>query len=201
VRIRRILKNRQCKQCATYNNPFRLTCMICLMPMPGVSRHQARAATAARWAAGLADTIGRWALLLILVAAFVRQGAELNLGDVMPGLAAYGAAQFVVLLLEGVAEWVVPGPTWKEAAEALRETEKKLATSENRVAAVDQLNRHGGVYPVTGILRALALRARAEQDAAENTGDVQDVLAQERTADALTAAAREMDADVERAWS
>ncbi|MFD8385259.1 hypothetical protein ACFV2X_43205 [Streptomyces sp. NPDC059679] len=201
MRIRRILKNRQCTHCDTYNNALRLTCMVCLLPMPGVTRLQAHAAGIVRRAAGLADTIGCAAFILFTAVALVRRGAEASLVDLVPALAAYGLAQSTVHLLEDAAEWIAPGPTWQEAAEALRETEAKLARSEDRAAAVDELNRYGGVYPVIGILCALALRSRAEQEAAEAAGDTQEALAQERMADALTAAAREMEADAERAWS
>ncbi|WP_309050047.1 hypothetical protein [Streptomyces sp.] len=199
--MRRFSKTRRCTHCDTYNHALRLTCMVCLLPMPGVTRLQARAAGIVRRAAGLADTIGRAAFIGLTAVALVRRGAEVGLADLVPALAAYGLAQITVHLLDDAAEWIAPGPTWQEAAEALHETEKKLATSEDRAAAVDELNRYGGVFPVIGILRALALRSRAEKEAAEAAGDTQEALAQERMADALTAAAREMDADVERAWS
>ncbi|MEV4046067.1 hypothetical protein [Streptomyces sp. NPDC049744] len=200
MRIRRILKNRQCKHCNTFNNPLRLTCMTCEMPMVGASSHQARLAAIVRRAAGLVEAVGRWALLILALVAFVRRGAALDLYDLMPALAAYGAAQFVALLLEDVAEFAAPGPTWKEAAEDLREVEKKLANSTSRVLAVGELNRHGGVAPVTGILRALAAYAMFEKEACQEADDVQEADAQERLEQALKAAAREMDADMERAW-
>ncbi|WP_331720890.1 hypothetical protein OG306_40620 (plasmid) [Streptomyces sp. NBC_01241] len=200
MRIRRILKNRQCKQCDTFNNPFRLTCMVCLTPMGGVSRHQARTAATVRRVASLVEAVGRWALLILALIAFVWRGTALDLYDLMPALAAYGAAQFVALLLEDLAEWVAPGPTWKEAAEDLREVEKKLANSPSRVLAVGELTRHGGVAPVTGILRALAAHAMYEKEACAEADDVQEADAQERLEQALKAAAREMDADMERAW-
>ncbi|KUF17400.1 hypothetical protein [Streptomyces silvensis] len=200
MRIRRILKNRQCKQCDTFNNPLRLTCMVCRTPMGGVSRHQARTAAAVRRVAGLVEAVGRWALLILALVAFVWRGTALDLYDLMPALAAYGGAQFAALLLEDLAEWVAPGPTWQEAAEDLRAVEKKLATSESRVTAVDELNRHGGVAPVTGILHALSARAMFEKEACEEAGDVQEADAQDRLEQALEAAAREMEADMERAW-
>ncbi|MFF8387836.1 hypothetical protein ACF053_29925 [Streptomyces kanasensis] len=200
MRIRPILKNRQCTQCETFNNPLRLACMICRAPMGGVSRHQARTSAAVRRVADLVEAVGRWALLGLALFAIVRRGSALDLYDLIPALAAYGAAQFVALLLEDVAEFAAPGPTWCEAAEDLREVEKKLATSESRVSAVDELNRFGGVAPVIGILHALAARAMYEKEAAEEAGDVQDALAQERLEQALKTAAREMNADMEAAW-
>ncbi|RPK32645.1 hypothetical protein EES39_38250 [Streptomyces sp. ADI92-24] len=200
MRIRRILKNRQCKQCDTFNNPLRLTCMVCMMPMGGVSRPQARTAAVVRRAAGVVEATGRWALLILALVAAVRRGGEADLYDLMPALAAYGVGQFFTLLLEGVAEWIAPGPTWEEAAEDLRETEKKLANSGSLVLAVGELNRHGGVAPVTGILRALGARAMYEKEACAEAGDVQEADAQERLEQALKAAADEMDADMARAW-
>ncbi|MFF2926668.1 hypothetical protein ACFVTP_30375 [Streptomyces celluloflavus] len=200
MRIRRILKNRQCKQCSTFNSPFRVTCMVCRTPMHGVLRHQAQAAAVVRRVAGLVEGLGNWALVVLAIVAFVWRGTALDLFDLMPALAAYGVARFVALLLEDVAEWVAPGPTWKEAAEDLREVEKKLANSPSRVLAVGELNRHGGVAPVTGILRALAAYAMYEKEACAEADDVQEADAQERLEQALKAAAREMDADMERAW-
>jgi hypothetical protein len=200
VRIRGILTNRQCTQCDTFNNPLRLSCMVCRAPMGSISRHRARIAALARRVAGLVEAVGRWALLSLALVALVWRGTALDLYDLMPALAAYGAAQVVALLLEDVAEWAAPGPSWKEAAEGLREVEEKLARSESRVAAVDELNRHGGVAPVIGILHALAARAMYEKEAAEEAGDTQDALAQERLEQALKTAAREMNADMEAAW-
>ncbi|MGW1819808.1 hypothetical protein ACWCQM_40410 [Streptomyces sp. NPDC002125] len=200
MRIRRILKNRQCKHCNTFNNPFRLTCMTCEMPMGGVSRHQARTAAIVRRAAGLVAAVGRGVLLILALVAFVRRGIAVDLYDLMPALAAYGAAQFFAFLLEDVAERVAPGPTWKEAAEDLHEVEEKLANSPSRVFAVDELNRHGGVAPVTGILRAFAAYAMSMKEACADAGDDQEADAQERLEQALKAAARELDADMERAW-
>ncbi|GHH54566.1 hypothetical protein [Streptomyces candidus] len=200
MRIRPILKNRQCQQCGTYNNPLRLTCMVCVMPMRGVSGPQARAATVVRRVADVVGAAGRWALPLLAVAAFVRRGTELDLYDLVPALAAYGAGQFLTLLLEGVAEWIAPGPTWQEVAEDLRETEKKLAGSGSLVRAVGELSRHGGIAPVIGILRALGAYAMYEKEAAQEAGDVQDADGQERLEQALTAAADEMDADTACTW-
>ncbi|MFE9406879.1 hypothetical protein ACFYNY_34790 [Streptomyces sp. NPDC006530] len=200
MRIRRILKNRQCKQCDTFNNPFRLTCMACQTPMSGVSRHQARTAAIARRVASLVEAVGHWALPILALVAFTWRGPAVDLYDLMPALAAYGAAQFIALLLEEAAERVAPGPTWKEAAEDLRAVEKKLADSPSRVLAVGELNRHGGVAPVTGILRALAAHAMFEKEACQEDDDVQEANAQERLEQALKTAAREMDADMERAW-
>ncbi|WP_329021071.1 hypothetical protein [Streptomyces sp. NBC_01601] len=200
MRIRRILKNRQCKQCSTFNTPLRLTCMVCRTPMYGVLRHQARTAAVLRRVAGLVERLGDWALLVLAIVAVVWRGTALDLFDLMPALAAYGAARFVALLLEDAAEWIAPGPTWREAAEDLRAVEKKLADSPSRVLAVGELNRHGGVAPVTGILRALAAHAMYEKEACAEADDVQEADAQERMEQALKAAAREMDADMERAW-
>ncbi|MGA5643282.1 hypothetical protein ACPCTN_31650 [Streptomyces cinereoruber] len=200
MRIRPVLKNRQCKQCDTFNSPLRLTCMICEMPMIGVSRHQARTAAAVRRVAGLVEAVGRWALLALALVAVIWRGAAVDLYDLMPALAAYGAAQLVALLLEDVAEFADPGPTWQEAAEDLRAVEKKLADSKSRVRAVGELNRHGGVAPVIGILRALAAHAMFEKEACREDEDVQEADAQERLEQALKAAAREMEADMERAW-
>lgn len=200
MRIRSILKNRQCTQCETFNSPFRLTCMVCVTPMGGVSRHQARTAAVVRRVAGVVESAGRWALLILAVVAVVRRGSAVDLYDLMPALAAYGVGQFFTLLLEDVAEWIAPGPTWQEAAEDLRETEKKLANSGSLMLAVDELNHHAGVAPVSGILRALGARAMYEKEACEEAGDVQEADAQDRLGRALKAAADEMDADMARAW-
>ncbi|MFE4264591.1 hypothetical protein [Streptomyces sp. NPDC056883] len=200
MRIRRILKNRQCKQCDTFNGPIRRTCMVCLTPMGGVSRHQARTAAVVRRVAGVVEAAGRWALLALALAAVVLRGPGLDLYDLMPAMAAYGVGQFLTRLLEDLAEWIAPGPTWEEAAEDLRETEKKLKTSGSLVLAVGDLNRHGGVAPVAGIMRALAARAMYEKEVCEENDDVQEAAEQERLEQALKAAADEMDADMARAW-
>ncbi|MER6256810.1 hypothetical protein ABT224_36255 [Streptomyces sp. NPDC001584] len=196
----RILKNRQCEQCNTVNSPVRRACMVCRTPMGEAFRHQARTAAIVRRVAGRVETAGGWALLVLAIAAFVRRGATLDLYDVMPALACYGAARFVALLLEEAAEWIAPGPTWREAAEGLREVEKKLKASPSLVTAVGELNRHGGVAPVASILRAIAARAMYEKEAADEGGDTQDALAQERMEQALKTAAHEMDEDMARAW-
>lgn len=202
MRIRRILKNRQCRQCDTFNNSLRRTCMVCRTPMPGVTQCRARTAAVVRWTADQTRSLGYVAFIVLAVMAFVVQHGTLDLFGLMPALAAYGLLHVVEALLDEVAERIAPpGPTWKEAAQALREVAQKLEASENRATAIDELNRHGGVYPITSILRALALHARVEQSAADDAWDVQDALGQERMADALITAAREMDAAVERAWS
>ncbi|MFH8642016.1 hypothetical protein [Streptomyces goshikiensis] len=200
MRIRRILKNRPCKRCDTFNGPFRQTCMVCLTPMGGVSPRQARAALAVRRVAGVVESAGRWALLALALVAVVLRGPGLDLYDLMPALAAYGVGQFLTRLLEDLAEWIAPGPTWEEAAEDLRETEKKLKSSGSLVLAVGDLNHHGGVAPVAGIMRALAARAMYEKEVCEETGDIHEADAQERLERALKAAADEMDADMARAW-
>lgn len=201
MRIRRILKNRQCKRCDTFNGPLRRTCMACQTPMGGASRQQARAAAVIRRTAAGAESLAGWALLALgLVAVVLRGPGRLDLYDLMPALAAYGVGQFLARLLEALAERIAPGPTWEEAAEDLREAEKKLRNSGSLVLAVGDLNRHGGVAPVAGIMRALAACAMYEKEACEEDGDVQEAGAQERLEQALKAAADEMDADMARAW-
>ncbi|MDW8803661.1 hypothetical protein P1P68_02275 [Streptomyces scabiei] len=200
MRIRRVLASRQCKQCDTFSSPFRLTCKSCRTPVYGVRRHRPRSAAAARRAAGLVEGLGNWALVVLAIVAVVRRGTALDLFDLMPALAAYGAARLVALLLEDAAGWIAPGPAWREAAEDLHAIEEKLASSESTVIAVDELNRYGGVAPVIGILHALAARAMYEKEAAENEGNVQDALAQERLEEALKTAARELNTDMEAAW-
>ncbi|MBD2829947.1 hypothetical protein ID875_21535 [Streptomyces globisporus] len=135
-----------------------------------------------------------------MVAAFVSRGASADLIDLMPALAAYGAAQFAALLLDEAAERIAPGPAWPEAAEDLRAIEKKLADSPSRVRAVGELTRHGGVVPVIGILRALAVFAMHEKEACRDMGDVQEADAKGQLEHLLRAAACEMGADAERAW-
>ncbi|MGW9436794.1 hypothetical protein [Streptomyces sp. NPDC055607] len=200
MRIRRILKNRQCKQCDTFNSPLSLTCVICRTPMHGDPRGQAHAAAVLRRAAVLVEALGNCACIVLAIVAFAWRGTALGLFDLMPALAAYGGARFVALLLDDVAEWIAPGPTWQEAAEALRAVERKLADSKSRVLAVGELNRYGGVVPLIGILRALVAHAMFEKEVCQEAEDVQEAEAQERLEQALKAAAREMDANVERAW-
>ncbi|MFE2529451.1 hypothetical protein ACFXEL_35090 [Streptomyces sp. NPDC059382] len=200
MRIRRILKNRQCKRCDTFNGPLRRTCMACLTPLGGAPRHQTRAAAAVRRAAGVADSTGRWATLALALVTIVRQGPGVDLHDLMPTMAVYGVGQLLAYLLEDLAERIAPGPTWEEAAEGLRQTEKKLRNSGSLVLAVGDLNRHGGVAPIAGIMRALAARAMYEKETCEEGGDVQEADAQERLERALRAAADEMDADMARSW-
>lgn len=190
--IRRILKNRQRKQqCDTLNNPIRL------IPM---ARHRSRTGAIVRRAADVVEAAGHWALLILALAAVIRRGAGLDLYDMMPALAAYGAAQFFALLLEGTAELVDPGPTWKEAAEDLRAVEQKLANSPSRVLAVGELNRHGGAAPITGILHAFAARAMYQKEACAEAYEIQEADTRERLEQALKAAAREMGTEMERAW-
>ncbi|MEU6618945.1 hypothetical protein [Streptomyces parvus] len=200
MRIRRILKPRQCKQCNTYNNRIRLTCMVCRSPLGGGAVRLARTADSVGRTAGLVDAVGHWALLILTPIAFIRHGMALDLYDLMPILAVYGAAKFVASLLDDVAEWVEPDPTWREAADDLREVEELLANSPSRVRAVGELNRHGGVAPMVGILRAVAAHAMYEKEACAEADDVQEADAQERLEQALKVAAREIEADMERAW-
>nr|WP_233109085.1 hypothetical protein [Streptomyces sp. 14R-10] len=200
MRIRPILKTRQCKQCDTYNNRFRLTCMVCRTPLGGGSDRRARTAETVRRTAGWVDAVGHWALLILAPIALIRQGMALDLYDLMPVLALYGAAKFTAYLLDDVADWVAPGPTWREAADDLREVEELLANSPSRVLAVGELNRHGGVAPMVGILRAVAARAMYEKEACAESEDVQEADAQERLERALKGAAREIEADMARAW-
>ncbi|MYS36336.1 MULTISPECIES: hypothetical protein [unclassified Streptomyces] len=167
--------------------------------MRGNSREQARAAAIVCRTADAAEALGRWAVLTLSFIALARYGTELELRDLMPALAAYGAARFTAVLLEEVADWIAPGPTWREAAESLREVEEMLANSPSRVTAVNELHRHGGVTPVTGILRALAAHATSEKEASQEVEDFEGAEAQDRLERALKAAAREMRADMERA--
>lgn len=200
MRIRRILKNRQCKHCNTFNSPFRRTCTICEMPTSGFFGHQDRAAAAMRRVAGLVEAAGRWALLVLALAAVMLRGTAVDLYDLMPAFAAYGAAQLIALQLLDVAERVAPGPTWREAADDLRAVEVKLTDSPSRVLAVGELNRHGGIAPLIGILRAVAAHAMFQKEVAEEAGDVQDAEALERLGQATKVAADEMNADMEAAW-
>ncbi|MFD3890003.1 hypothetical protein [Streptomyces microflavus] len=200
MRIRRILKTRQCKQCDTHNNRFRPTCMVCQSPLGGSSDRRARTADTARRTAGWVDVVGHWALLILTPIALIRHGMALDLYDLMPVLALYGAAKFIASLLDDVAEWVAPGPTWREAADDLREVEELLADSPSRVLAVGELNRHGGVAPMVGILRALAAHAMYEKEACAESEDVQEADAQERLEKALKGAARAIEEDMERTW-
>ena len=78
--------------------------------------------------------------------------------------------------------------------------------AEDRASAADRRDRQ--IFAdleksrIESDAKTLRLKAlRLEKEAAEAAGDIQEALAQERMAEALTAAAREMDADVERAWS
>ncbi|WP_371801506.1 hypothetical protein OHA38_43795 (plasmid) [Streptomyces sp. NBC_01732] len=200
MRIPRVLKNRQCKQCDTFNNPLSLACMACRTPMYGAPRHQARTAAIVRRVAGLAEGLGDWALLVLAIVTLALRGTALDLLDLTPALAVYGAARLVALLLESAAERIAPGPTWREAAEDLSEIERKLADSPSRVIAVDELHRHGGVAPVTGILRALAAHTRYGKEAAQEFGYLQETDELEQLEQALKTAADEMDADMARAW-
>ncbi|MFG2162742.1 hypothetical protein [Streptomyces olivaceus] len=198
--MRRTVPTRRCTDCDTYNSVLRPACSVCRQPMPGVTALRGRAGTVLRTGADWADTLGWTALVVLAGAAALQYGTGLVLTDLLPALAAYGLGQFAVFALEALAQAADPGPTWREAADAVAEAAGKLTASPDRAAAARELNRHGGIHPLTVLLRAAAVLSREEGTRAQETGDEQEALNQKRLEESLLLAAREIDADVERAW-
>ncbi|MFI8944792.1 hypothetical protein [Streptomyces syringium] len=102
-----IMRNRQCAQCDTYNHPWRPTCMACGLPMPHAIKARTHAAQVLDLTAEGADWIGWLAFTFFSISAAsdaLFQGTGVDLDDVIPGLAAYGAARVAVLILGAVAD-------------------------------------------------------------------------------------------------
>lgn len=198
--VRRTALTRRCTDCDTNNSVLRPACSGCRQPMPGVTALRGRAGTTLRTGAEWTDTIGWTALIVLAGAAALQHGTSLVLADLLPALAVYGLAQFAVLALGSLAQAADPGPTWQEAADALADAAGKLTSSTDRTAAAGELNRHGGLDPLTVLLRASALLSREKRVRAQEAGDDQEALNQKYLEASLLSAARELDADVERAW-
>ncbi|MFE5847924.1 hypothetical protein ACFQ7N_40510 [Streptomyces niveus] len=195
----RIPRNRQCAHCSTYNRPWRLTCMVCDLPAPAVTTVRARAALVFSHLSRWTDTIGSAVFALMVGLAAIRHGLAIDLDDLTPALAVYGGALVAVLVFDWAADLLRPdtGPDGREVADALRLTAEELADAPNRVEAMDELARHGGLRPLADMLFTLA--ARAQADVRNAKGNPREEAIHQQHRDTLLAASYELLSDGRRA--
>lgn len=192
MRIRTI----RCTACDTYNRVYRTTCMVCARKLPHGVTARARVSRSVFHIARAALCLGYAIAALVMLESAIRHGGEPDRGAGLTAAAAMGLGHGIELLADALANWLQPGPDWKEATAALRQIASDLA--EDTTHAVDELDRHGGIEPLALILAAVGKRAESDSADAARCGDDDEARHQDQVRGVSLAAADHLFADQAR---
>lgn len=186
----------RCTACHTYNRAYRITCMVCARPLPQIVTARARAYRTALGIARASLYLGYGIAALIMLGSAIRHGGDPDRSAGLTAAAAMGLGHGTAMLAELLADWLQPGPDWKEATAVLRQIATGLA--EDTTHAVDELDRHGGIEPLALILAAVGKRAESESAEAARFGDNEEARHQDQVREVSLTAANHLLADQAR---